>query len=155
MSDLLSRLSRTGIAELGEQAEIHSLQESLPVAKAWPALLPGEITASLPEQDYPVDPAQQMLSGLLGRRLSVDSAAWSGDPVPRMRALQKKLIEFSLTQNEAERRPCMEAIRVVELAVNWRLRWQQMRRSELEGEAGVEPSLTQQQESSDAEKDHA
>ena len=126
-------IDRTGQGEVGGLAEIPEIAQTQPVFKSRPFLLPGEEEASLPEFDYPLDPAQESLKQILGARLSVDNPAWAGDPVPRMRALQKKMIEFSLTQETSERGVCMEAIRIVELAVRWRLRWQQMRRSDLEG----------------------
>lgn|GEM_PF-1341339 len=126
-------VDRTGLGEVGGLAEIPEIAQTQPVFKSRPFLLPGEEEASLPEFDYPLDPVQESLKQILGARLSVDNPAWVGDPIPRMRALQKKMIEFSLTQETSERGVCMEAIRVVELAVRWRLRWQQMRRSDLEG----------------------
>lgn len=120
------------VGEAGEAGEIHSLAETQPIAKPRPELLPGEEEASLPAQENPRDPAMLMLSRVLGERLSTDNLAWRGDPIPVMRSLQKLLVGHSLSLQEGEREPAMRAIRTVELAVRWRLRWMQMRRSEAE-----------------------
>lgn len=118
------------LPELGEAGEIHSLADALPVAKSRPSLLPAEEEASLPAPDYAPDPTLQTLKQMLGARLSSDNLAWRGDPVPVMRSLQKMLVGHSLSLAEGQRDGAMRAIRVVELAVRWRLRWMQMRRSE-------------------------
>ncbi len=94
-------------------------------------LLPGEEAASLP----PVVVAQGPLVPLtrfLGPLLTVANPAWSGDPIPRMRALQKSLVEHSLALEKGDRSELMAAINVVEGAVQLRLRLQQMRMSEAE-----------------------
>ncbi len=118
--------------DAGEAGEIHSVADAAPPARARPALLPGEEEASLPVQEAVRDPVLAMVAGVLGARLTCDNLAWRGDPVPLMRSLQKMLVAHSLTQAEAERAPALGAIRAVELAVRWRLRWMQMRRSEAE-----------------------
>ncbi|WP_155835195.1 hypothetical protein [Herbaspirillum sp. RV1423] len=152
MINTSSPIDRSGLTDVGELAEIPRFESAEPIFKSRPFLLPGEEEASLPEADYPIDPTLATLKQMLGARLTVDSQAWVGDPIPRMRALQKKMIEFSLTQDESERGPCMDAIRIVDLAVRWRLRWQQMRRSDLEGNPA---GASNQKEENDEEKEAA
>lgn len=130
----LGELRRHHPLDLGEAAEIHSVAESGAITRARPELLPGEAEASLPAQEAPRDPALAIAARVLGARLSSDSAAWRGDPVPLMRSLQKMLVGHSLTLPEDRRAPALGAIRAVELAVRWRLRWQQMRRSDAESQ---------------------
>lgn len=95
-------------------------------------LLPGELEASLPSQAEVSQGAVGPLTRLLGPMLTVANPAWVGDPVPRMRSLQKALVAHSLTLEEGDRASLMQAISVVETAVQWRLRLQQMRMSEAE-----------------------
>lgn len=104
-------------------------EEAGPVMRA--QLLPGEDAASLPP---PVVQQGAMIpmTRMLGPILTAANPAWVGDPVPRMRALQKKLVEHSLTLDEGDRSALMAAINVVEGAVQLRLRLQQMRMSEAE-----------------------
>lgn len=94
-------------------------------------LLPGEEAASLPPLPVAQGPVVP-LTRFLGPLLTVGNPAWSGDPVPRMRALQKALVECSLALKEDDRSELMSAIKVVESAVQLRLRLQQMRMSEAE-----------------------
>lgn len=77
------------------------------------------------------DPLQP-LTDFLGTSLTTGSAVWSQDSVDRMRFLQKRLIEHSLTLASSERTGCLGAISVVENAIQLRLRLEQMRKSELE-----------------------
>jgi hypothetical protein len=95
-------------------------------------LLPGELEASLPSPADLPEGAVAPLTRFLGPLLTVANPAWVGDPVPRMRALQKALVAHSLTLAEDDRSSLMGAISVVETAVQWRLRWQQMRMTEAE-----------------------
>jgi hypothetical protein len=95
-------------------------------------LLPGELEASLPSRTDLPEGAVAPLTRFLGPLLTVANPAWVGDPVPRMRALQKALVAHSLTLAEDDRSPLMGAISVVETAVQWRLRLQQMRMTEAE-----------------------
>lgn len=81
----------------------------------------------------PIEP----LTRFLGPLLTVASPAWGIDPIPGMRALQKKLVEHSLTLDEDDRSECLAAITIVEGAVQLRLRYQQMRMNELERELGL------------------
>lgn len=128
----VGELQRHYPPDVGEAGEIHSVADAVAVTKARPDLLPGEEDASLPSQEFERDPVLVMVSRVLGERLSTDNPAWRGDPVPVMRSLQKMLVAYSLTLEEGRRGPAMGAIRAVELAVRWRLRWMQMRRSEAE-----------------------
>ena len=122
-------------AEVGDASEIHSAAHTLPVARTRPALLPAEEALSLPPQAFTPDPALQLLGRMLGTGLSTDNPAWRGNPVPAMRGLQKLLVEHSLGLPERSRGPSMRAIQAVELAVRWRLRWMQMKRSDAESQS--------------------
>jgi len=122
-------------AEAGDAGEIHSAAQTLPVARTRPALLAAGEALSLPQQAFTPDPTLQWLSGMLGAGLSTDSLAWRGNPVPAMRGLQKLLVAHSLDLPEESRGPSMRAIRAVELAVRWRLRWMQMKRSDAESQS--------------------
>lgn len=127
-----SALDPARLRGLDDLAEIHSVPDVPAVLKSLPDLLPVEQEASLPPNEIPVDATLAALNRILGPRLSSDSPAWSGNPVPRMRSLQKTLVEHSLRLPEAERGPCMRAILMVNQAIDWRLRWDHMRRSEAE-----------------------
>lgn len=104
-------------------------------------LLPGEEAASLPPIQVAQGPVVS-LTRFLGPLLTVANPAWSGDPVPRMRSLQKSLVERSLELKEGDRSELMEAINVVECAVQLRLRLQQMRMSEAEMQIKTETETT-------------
>lgn len=60
----------------------------------------------------------------------VNNPVWTGDPVPHLRALKKMLIERSAMLLGDDRSECQAAIALVERAVQLRLRWLQMRRSD-------------------------
>ncbi|AIY39665.1 hypothetical protein LT85_0505 [Collimonas arenae] len=92
----------------------------------------NQLAAALAQPAQAVDRALAPLIDFLGPLLTIASPAWSGDPVPRMRDLQKILVAHSLTLDRAERDPCLAAISVVEQAVTLRLRLQQLRMSELD-----------------------
>jgi len=118
--------------EVGQAGEIAGLRQVAPAARPGQAA-PGALDeASLAAPESARDPVLAMLVQQLGARLSSDNLAWRGDPVPTMRSLQKMLVAHSLTLRDDEREPALGAIRAVELAVRWRLRWIQMRRSEAE-----------------------
>ncbi len=133
-----ARIASTGIArspalDLSELAEIHSASELTSLLKSRPLLSEEEEAASLPALELPVDPLQWMLKDFLGPLLTSDNPVWRGDPVPSMRGLQRMMVEHSLALDEGEpRRPLMAALRQVEKAVQMRLRWLQMKRSEAE-----------------------
>jgi len=106
------------------------------------SLAPEEELLSLPPPAEPPAGAVKPLTRFLGPSLTTASPAWSADPVPGMRALQKKLIEHSLALPESERAASMEAVMVVEKALFWRLRLQQMRMSLAEQEAAPDAGGT-------------
>ena len=82
----------------------------------------------------PIEPITEQL----GHTLTFANPVWSGDPIPGLRSLQKKLIELALSLNSESREPCLQAISVVENAVRMRLRLQQMRMDELSTDSGAE-----------------
>jgi len=116
-----------GLGELGGIIQ----NEAAPVMRA--QLRPGEEAASLPPPPSPQG-AMIPLTRYLGTVLTVANPAWTGDPVPRMRALQKSLVEHSLKLADTDRSELMAAINVVESAVQLRLRFQQMRMSDAEAQ---------------------
>ncbi|HVK96019.1 MAG TPA: hypothetical protein VM571_14985 [Noviherbaspirillum sp.] len=130
-STRVTGINRPGGFDPVEVGEIHTLPESLVTPTPRALLKPGEEAVSLPPSNE-LPNAVAPLTNMLGAKLTVDSPAWSGDPVPGMRGLQKTLVGFSLQLEEHERGDLMTAIGLVEKAVQMRLRWQQMRRSEME-----------------------
>ena len=129
-----------GAVEQIETGEIHSLREPQPAPPARQPLRPAETGPSAPpsiERPNSVAP----LTAIIGARLTTESCAWSGDPIPGMRLLQKTLVAASLALEQGERADLLSAIELVEKAVQMRLRWQQMRRSDAEG-----PTETEQEE---------
>ncbi len=116
-----------------DAGEIHSVAGQLPRRQvAGAELLPEQAAVSLAPPASATPAPLAALTRLLGPLLTVASPAWCGDPVPRMRALQKRLVEHSLGLAEDDRGGCMAAMMVVEQAVQLRLRLQQMRSSEAE-----------------------
>ncbi|MGI4846643.1 MAG: hypothetical protein ACRYGK_00650 [Janthinobacterium lividum] len=118
--------------DVGELGEIQNVARELTVPKALPMLADGEAAVSMPNPADIIDRKIAMLNRAIGERLTINNPVWSGDPIPRMRALQKRLIAYSLTLEADQRQPTMDAIRVVEHNVQMRLRWQQMYRSDLD-----------------------
>jgi len=118
-----------------ELAEITSFSENILVPKSRELLNPGEAEVSLPHSRE-LPNAVAPLTDILGTRLTLDNPAWSADPVPAMRLLQKTLLAHSLEKDPEkdpqQRADLLKAIELVEQAVKMRLRWQQMRRSEIE-----------------------
>ncbi|SFL98021.1 hypothetical protein [Rugamonas rubra] len=127
-----------------DAGEIHNLAAQLAPRQVLGAeLAPEQAAVSLAAADAATPGAAAALTRLLGPALTVASAAWCGDPLPAMRALQKRLVEHSLGLAAARRGDCMAAIVVLEQAVRLRLRLQQMRLSEAElacGRAGAKPA---------------
>ncbi|UOD29672.1 hypothetical protein INH39_30525 [Massilia violaceinigra] len=128
----MSRISSTGASRAGVRHGdgYDGIAEPLAPRRS-PAvnrndLSPWEETASLP----PAHPAGQEtlapLTRFLGAALTVANPAWSRDPLPGLRALQKRLVDYSLALDQAERGDSLAAIMVVEDAVRLRLRLQQM-----------------------------
>ena len=136
MSTRINRVGTPGAIDPVELGDIHSVPETQLAPKSRLLLKPSEVAVSLPPS-IELPNAVAPLTIILGARLTVDSPAWSGDPVPGMRMLQKTLLSFSLKQEQGERADLLTAIELVEKAVQMRLRWQQMRRSEVE--AQIEP----------------
>lgn len=115
-----------------EPGEIFNLAHQTP-AKWSGDLQAVDEAASLPSDDAIPSGPLAPLTRFLGPELTVANPAWGEHSVSRMRALQKKLVEFSLTLEESDRAECMAAISQVESAVQLRLRLEQMRMLELEG----------------------
>lgn len=132
MSSRITSVGRGGAVERIETGEIHSVAGAELVPKSRELLNPSEAALSLPPT---VELANSVapLTAILGARLTVDSPAWRGDPIPGMRLLQKTLVASSLQLPDGERADLLSAIALVERAVQMRLRWQQMRRSDAEG----------------------
>lgn len=85
-------------------------------------------------------PTLAPLTRYIGAALTVANPAWARNPMPALRALQKKIIEYSLTLDTEARGESMAAINVVEGAVQLRLRFQQMDMQDWDGEEGAEAS---------------
>lgn len=118
-------------------ASPQAIERSIPLKRT--DLSPWEETASL-EPDVPA--AQETLAPLtrfLGAALTVANPAWSRDPLPGLRALQRRLVDHSLALAQSERADSMDAILVVEDAVRLRLRLQQMELARLGAEAASAP----------------
>lgn len=134
MSNRITGAGRTGGVEHVEIGDIYSLSEARLEPKKHLQLKPSEVAVSLPPSTE-LPNAVAPLTDILGAKLTTDSPAWSGDPIPGMRMLQKTLVATSLQQDESERKDLLVAIELVEKAVQMRLRWQQMQRSEIELQA--------------------
>jgi hypothetical protein len=129
-----SRVNRgTGVGGGRDVGEIQSLEKALPPQSVSTAELnPGAASVSLPLLHNEVPSAIEPLTRYLGPDLTVGNPAWTGDPVPKLRGLQRSLIEHSLTLDESERGTCLTALTIVEKAVGYRLRLQQLQMTELD-----------------------
>ena len=126
-----TRTDRSGAVGQADFKDIHSLPESPLEPKSRALSRPDDVEAYLlPSLELPN--AVAPLMHIIGPAMTVDSPAWSGDPIPGMRMLQKTLVATSLQLDEGDRKELLTAIELVEKAVHMRLRWQQMRRSEVE-----------------------
>lgn len=67
------------------------------------------------------------LTTFLGESLTSANSAWTGNPVPRMRALQKVLVGHGIGLPDGERDSALQAITVIEKSIQLRLRLQQLR----------------------------
>lgn len=123
-------------ADVGEIHTYHTETPAQPLAR--PLLLPAEEALSLPPPASSLPNPIAPLTRFLGPLLTVANPVWSGDPIPRLRALQKKLVEHSLMQPEGERGIFMTGISLVENAVRLRLRFQQMRMNDVEMQVKTE-----------------
>ncbi|NHZ91162.1 hypothetical protein F2P45_19380 [Massilia sp. CCM 8733] len=110
-------------------------QQIVPVQRA--DLTPWEESASLAPDATAAQATLAPLTRFLGAALTVANPAWSRDPLPGLRALQKRLVDHALALDLADRADSMAAIVVVEEAVRLRLRLQQM---ELLARAGADPA---------------
>ncbi|MEN3292514.1 MAG: hypothetical protein V7642_1767 [Burkholderiales bacterium] len=111
--------------------EIQSIPEGPIEPKLRSQLKELEEQLSIPQSELPRR-VSTALNTALGLRLTVDNPVWAGDPIPVLRALQRKLVEYSLMLEAEDRSECMMSISLVERAVRLRLRWLQMRRSDAE-----------------------
>jgi hypothetical protein len=132
LSARITGAGRTGAIEEIETGDILSLPETQIEQKSRLLLNPSEVTVSLPTSTE-LPNAVAPLTSIIGSRLTTDSPAWKDDPIPGMRMLQKTLVATSLQLGESDRKDLLVAIEMVEKAVQMRLRWQQMCRSEAEG----------------------
>jgi hypothetical protein len=115
----------------GDIGEIQSLPAQTPIQPLGrEQLRPEEEAVSLPQQQTRAPSTIAPLNQFLGAALTTANPVWSGDPIPRMRGLQKVLVEHSLTLEQSDRSESMAAIQVVETAVKLRLRFQQMHMNE-------------------------
>jgi hypothetical protein len=130
-SGIGNRVNR--IQEITDYGEIQNISEVLLEPKARSQLREVEERLSIPNTELPARVADA-LNTAIGLRLTVDNPVWSGDPIPRLRALQRKLVEHSLLLDAEDRSEYMSSISVVERAVQLRLRWLQMKRSDAERE---------------------
>ncbi|RJF96886.1 hypothetical protein D3870_21155 [Noviherbaspirillum cavernae] len=120
----VSRVGRNGYgADVGEIHTADGVDLPQPILRE--LLSPEQQALSLPQRDT-TSIALAPLTRFLGPALTVANPVWTGDPVPRMRALQKILIEHALALPEAERPECLAAISVIDRNVQLRLRLQQM-----------------------------
>ena len=122
---------RNRIPDLSDFGEIQSIPEAPIEPKLRSQLKEVEEQLSIPRLELPLR-MSAALNTAIGLRLTVDNPVWAGDPVRGLRALQRKLVECSLTLDAEERSECMVSISLVERAVQLRLRWLQMRRSDAE-----------------------
>jgi hypothetical protein len=126
----ITGVGRGGALEHIETGEIHSLREPEPAPIT---RLPNGPAAPASSPSIERPNAVAPLTAIIGAKLTTESPAWSGDPIPGMRLLQKTLVAASLELEQGERADLLTAIELVEKAVQMRLRWQQMRRSDAEG----------------------
>lgn len=126
--------------ELGEIQSTPSQTKIQPLGRD--QLRPEQEAVSLPQQPTRAPSTFAPLNQFLGTALTSANPVWGADPVPRMRGLQKVLVEHSLTLEQSDRSECMAAISVVETAVKMRLRFQQMRMDE--GDLESKPEVEQE-----------
>ena len=127
----ISPTSRGRGPDITDFGEIQSIPEAPLEPKLRSQLKEEEAQLSLPESELP-EPISRALNAALGLQLTVDNPVWAGDPIPGLRALQRKLVEYSLMLDPEDRSECMVSISLIERAVRLRLRWIQMQRSDTE-----------------------
>lgn len=138
--------TRNRIPDLIDFGEIQSIPEAPLEPKLRSQLKDVEEQLSIPPAELPPR-VSEALNEVLGLRLTVDNPVWAGDPIRGLRALQRRLVEYSLTLEAEERAECMMSISLVERAVQLRLRWLQMQRSDAERDF-----IVKQEEPSNAEE---
>jgi len=111
------------------------------------SLQPWEQAVSLSSPSELPDFVITPVSRFLGPLLTVASPVWSSHAMARLRALQKKLIEHSLTLPQDDRLDCLGAVTMIEDAVLLRLRLEQMRMLEEHPENAPSSPLTAQRAS--------
>lgn len=134
-------------ADVTDFGEIQSIPEGPLEPKLRSQLKDAEEQLSIPQTELP-SRIPAALNAALGLRLTVDNPVWAGDPIPALRALQRKLVECSLMLEAEDRSECMASISLVERAVRLRLRWLQMRRSEAERDSIVKQEVSGNEEES-------
>ena len=86
------------------------------------ALEPTEAAASFNPSTRRIKSGIEPLTQFLGVALTAGNPAWTGDPVPKMRALQKKLLEQGMALSGESRGVLLSAISVVEGNIQLRRR---------------------------------
>lgn len=116
----------------------------LPLEASLETVARSHLSAEQQAQSFQATPGSSpghaaSLTNYLGPLMTVANPVWGHDSLRRMRKLQKRLIEHSLTLDESDRGDCMQAIMTVENSVRLRLRYEQMRMSmaEMEGSPGA------------------
>ena len=134
----MNAIVRTGLPNGGlpltpDGGEIHPVGIPRLVENVSVSLLePNEAAASFNPALRRIKSGIEPLTQLLGVALTAGNPAWTGDPVPKMRALQKKLLEQGMALADDKRGVLLSAISVVEGNIQLRLRLYQHHMSELQ-----------------------
>ena len=134
----MSAVNRTGPANGGlpqtlDGGEIHPIGVPVILANvSVSALAPTEAAASFNPTSRRIKSGIEPLTQFLGIALTSGNPAWTGDPVPKMRALQKKLLEQGMALSGEPRGVMLSAISVVEENIQLRLRLYQHHMAELQ-----------------------
>ena len=129
---------RTGLPNGGlplspDGGEIHPVGVPQLVPNVSVSLLePPEAAASFNPTLRRIKSGIEPLTQFLGVALTAGNPAWTGDPVPKMRALQKKLLEQGMALSGDQRSVLLSAIAVVEGNIQLRLRLYQHHMAELQ-----------------------
>ncbi|MCW7536976.1 hypothetical protein OOT46_03795 [Aquabacterium sp. A7-Y] len=103
-------------------ADVERLQ---PGGLAPDTLAPGE-AFYLEAAETPAEIGEQMAQAF-GAACTVESPLWTGASLPRFRALEQGLLETAIKSQGQDRQQLLAAIRSVEVAVQYRLRLEQLR----------------------------
>ena len=134
----MSAIGRTGQPNGGfplstDGGEIHPVGVPPLVANiSVSGLEPIEAAASFNPTLRRIKSGIEPLTQFLGVALTAGNPAWTGDPVPKMRALQKKLLEQGMALSGEKRGVMLSAIAVVEGNIQLRLRLYQHHMAELQ-----------------------